>query len=146
MTKMLLAFNGAEYSEQAIKKAIWLAIADGAQLDVLYISPPCNQLYPDVPGLCFWMPEWEYKIVSDRLKVRLLDEKIIPHFQEAGLEPRIIVSNSNQDEKIKEISIEHPYDKIFIASPSKYCQQKKPGRLWFKNKIRDVPCGTVCLI
>lgn len=146
MTRMLLVINGAEYSMPAVKKAIWMAKVEDTMLDVLYVNPSCNQMYPDVPGLCFWMPDWEYKMVADRLKSKVLDEKIIPVFEEAGLETRIIVTSREQDEKIKEMSEELLYDKIFIASPSRFCQKEEKGWLWFKNKVQDIPSGTVCLI
>ncbi|SFH11657.1 Universal stress protein family protein [Desulfotomaculum arcticum] len=146
MKRMLLVVNGAEYSLPAIKKAVWLSKCEDCQLDVLYVNPPCNQMYPDVPGLCFWMPDWEYKMVADRLRSKVLDEKIVPIFEESELEPRIIISSRDQDEKIKEMSEENHYDKIFIASPSKYCHHAEKGWLWFKNKPETVPSGTVCLI
>ncbi|WP_347490670.1 universal stress protein [Desulfoscipio sp. XC116] len=146
MTRMLLAINGAEYSTQALNKAIWLSKVEDAQLDVLYVNPPCNQMYPDVPGLCFWMPDFEYKMVAERLRNKVLDSEIIPKFQEAGMEPHIIVTSRDQDDKIKEMSVENQYDKIFIASPSRYCRSQAKGWLWFKNKLQEIPAGTVCLI
>ncbi|SFR00289.1 universal stress protein [Desulfoscipio geothermicus] len=146
MTRMLLVVNGAEYSMPAVKKAIWLARVEDAQLDVLYVTPPCHQMYPDIPGLCFWMPDTEYKMVTDKLRNKVLDGEIIPAFQETGLEPRIIITSRDQDEKIKEMSIENQYGKIFIASPSRFCRQESKGWLWFKNKIQEIPSGTVCLI
>lgn len=146
MKRMLLVVNGAEYSLPAIKKAAWLSKCEDCQLDVLYINPPCNQMYPDVPGLCFWMPDREYTMVTDRLRNTVLDKKIVPIFKEQELDPKIIISSRDQDEKIKEISEENQYDKIFIASPSRYCRYEEKGWLWFKNKHETVPSGTVCLI
>jgi hypothetical protein len=146
MTKMLLVVNGADYSMEAVRKAIWLSKCENSQMDVLYVNPPCNQMYPDVPGLCFWMPDWEYKMVTDRLRSRVLDEKIIPIFKESGLDPQIIVTSRDQDEKIKEMSEEHHYDKILIASPSKYCQKEEKKWFWFRGKTQEIPHGTVCLI
>lgn len=146
MTKMLLVVNGASYSMEAVRKAIWLSKCENSQMDVLYVNPPCNQMYPDVPGLCFWMPDWEYKMVADRLRSRVLDEHILPIFKESGLDPRIIVTSQDQDEKIEEMSEEHHYDKIFIASPSKYCRKEEKRWLWFKSKTHKTPSGTVCLI
>jgi len=146
MTRILLVINGAEYSLTAVKKAIWLSKTEDSEIDLLYVNPPCNQMYPDVPGLCFWMPDFEYQLVTDRLKNRVLDEIIIPIFNESGLEPRIIITSRDQDEKIQEMSSEHGYNKIFIASPSKYCQHEEKGWFWLKNKTPKVPSGIVCLI
>ncbi|AGL00903.1 universal stress protein [Desulfoscipio gibsoniae] len=146
MTRMLLAVNGAQYSTGAIKKAIWLSKLEDAQLDVLYVNPPCNQMYPDIPQLCFWMPDFEYKMVTQRLRNKVLDGEIIPIFKEAGLDPRVVVTSRDQDEKIKEMSTENHYDKIFIASPSRFCRNESKGWLWFKNKLQEIPAGTVCLI
>jgi len=145
MKRMLLVVNGAEYSLLAIRKAVWLSKSEDCQLDVLYVNPPCNQMYPDVPGLCFWMPDREYKMVADKLRNKVLDEKIIPIFEKSEVDTRIIITSRDQDEKIKEMSDEHQYDKIFIASPSRYCYEER-GWLWFKSKHETVPSGTVCLI
>jgi len=146
MNRVLLVINGAEYSLEAINKAVWLVKKEDLKMDVLYVNPSCYQMYPDVPGLCFWMPDWEYKTVTERLKNRVLDKEIVPVFENAGLEPRIIVTSRDQDEKIKEMSEEYQYSKIFITSPSKFCQKEVKNWFIFKSKTMEVPSGTVCLI
>lgn len=145
MKRMLLVFNGAEYSLQAVKQAAWLAKAEHARVDILYVNPPCNKIYPDVPGLCFWMTEREYETVAARLRKRVLNGKVKPVFEEAGIKPEIIITNDDQDDKIQEMSRSGKYDEIFIASPSKYCREYS-GILRFRHKQKEIPPGTVCLV
>jgi len=146
MSGKLLVFNGAEYSLQAIKQAAWMAKAENARLDVLYANPSCNEIYPDIPGLCFWMPEREYKVVAERLRKQVLDGKVKPVFEEVGITPKIMVTSDNQDDKIREMSESGKYDEIFIASPSKYCRE--PGGLLrrFGRGQNEIPPGAVCLV
>ncbi len=146
MNRMLLVINGAGYAKRAINKAIWLAKLEKAQLDILYVNPQCHQLYPGIPGLCFWMPEREYESIAARLRKRILEEQVLPVFEANGLRPEVIVTSDDQDEKIREISRQNKYNKIFIASPSRYCRQEAKGWPWFKNKLQEIPSGTVCLI
>lgn len=146
MTKMLLVVNGADYSMQAVKKAVWLAKKEDAQVDVLYVNPSCVQMYPDIPGLCFWMPEDEYKIRAMQLMNRVLDEDIIPALEEAGLETRLITTYKDQDQEIKRLSERSSYDKIFITGHSKYCIPAGSGWFHFRRKPDEVPSGTVCLV
>jgi len=145
MTRMLLVFNGAEYSLQAVKQAAWLANAEHAELDILYVNPPCNKIYPDVPGLCFWMPKHEYEAVAARLRKQVLDNKVKPVFEEAGITPKITVTNDDQDDKIREMSRVGKYDEILIASPSKYCREQT-GIFRFGRRQKEILPGTVCLV
>lgn len=146
MTKSLLAINGAQYSLDAVKKAIRLTKAKNLELDILYANPPCNQIYPGAPDLCFWMQKSEYKQIAGRLRRKVMEEQIKPIIREYDLEPNVIITNLELDEKIKEVSDEHNYEQIFIASPSKYCQ--KETRSWFNfgSTTHKIPQGTVCLI
>lgn len=92
------------------------------------------------------MASWEYKTVTDRLRKKVLNEEISPISERFGLKPSVIITHREQDEKIKEMSEEHNYDQIFIASPSKYCQKETKGWFGFGNGSPKVPQGAVCLI
>jgi len=144
VSRFLLVFNGVEYSLKAVRKAAWLAKAERAQMDILYVNPPCNKIYPDIPGLCFWMTEKEYETVAARLRKRVLEGKIKPVFKDVGITPKITVTSDDQDEKIREMSKAGKYDKIFIASPSKYCREDT-GILRFRRR-QEIPPGAVCLV
>jgi len=146
MAKMLLVVNGADYSMEAVRKAVWLAKKDGAQLEVLYVNPTCVQLYPNVPGLCFWMPEFEYKIRARQLRERVLNEDITPVLTEAQLDTQILFTKHDQDTEIKRLSEINSYDKIFITGHSKYCVPESYNWLNLWSKPQDIPTGTVCLI
>ncbi|MFA7468424.1 MAG: universal stress protein [Desulfotomaculaceae bacterium] len=146
MAKMLLVVNGADYSMEAVRKAVWLAQKDGAQVEVLYINPTCVQLYPNVPGLCFWMPEFEYKIRARQLRERVLNEDITPILEEAQLDTKLLITDKDQDTEIKRLSEINSYDKIFITGHSKYCTPESYSWLSLWRKPQDIPTGTVCLI
>lgn len=153
MARMLLVLNGAQYSLEAVKKAVEVARVlndvfvrtDKVQMDILYVNPSCYQLYPDLPEVCFWMPPQEYNSVLDRIRKRVLDEEILPIFEEAGIRPKILITSEDQDEKIKQVSSEGRYEKIFIASPSKYCGQKTRSWLRTGHDMGEIPGGIVCL-
>ena len=146
MAKMLLVVNGADYSMAAVRKAVWLAKKDGAQVEVLYINPTCIQLYPNIPGLCFWMPEFEYKIRARQLMERVLNEDITPILEEAQLDTKLLTTEQDQDTEIKRLSEISSYDKILITGHSKYCIPESYSWLSLWQKPQDIPTGTVCLI
>jgi len=146
MAKMLLVVNGADYSTEAVRKAVWLAKQEGARVDVLYVNPTCMQLYPNIPGLCFWMPEFEYKMRSRQLMERVLNDDIMPVLNEAQLDTELITTYKDQDTEIKRFSEVNNYDKIFITGHSKYCIPESYGWLSLWSKPQDIPTGTVCLI
>ena len=146
MTKMLLVLNGATYSSNAVKTALKLAKEKKAKLDLLYVNPTCHQMFPGVkPGLCFWMPDFEYNVYARRFKNKVMKE-ISPMFREKEMEPQILVTNREQDEAIRDLSNKKEYEKIFIASPSRYCSEKNKGWFNFKSKFQERPSGTVCLV
>lgn len=146
MAKMLLVVNGADYSLPAVHKAVWLAKKEEAEVDILYVSPSCMQMYPEIPGLCFWMPEEEYKTGARQLMNRVLNEDILPALERAGLDHRLIISFREQDREIKRLSERSRYDKIFITGHSRYCTPENNGWLPIRRKPGEVPSGTVCLV
>ncbi|MCG8400674.1 MAG: universal stress protein [Firmicutes bacterium] len=146
MAKMLLVVNGADYSMEAVRKAAWLAQKEVAEMDVVYVHPACVQMYPEIPGLCFWMPEYEYKIRADQLMNRVLNEDIIPALKETGLEMSLITTHRDQDQEIKRMSENTGYDKIFITGHSKFCMPESNRWFSFKHKPDTIPNGTVCLV
>ncbi len=146
MAKMLLVVNGSDYSLEAVRKATWLAKQDDAQVEILYVNPSCTQLYPNIPGLCFWMPEFEYKIRARQLMERVLNDNIMPVLNEAHLDTELFTTYGDQDAEIKRFSEANSYDKIFITGYSRYCHPDSRSWLSFWSKPLDIPIGTVCLI
>lgn len=143
MGRMLLVFNGADYSREAVWKAVWLAKNNNStRLDVLYINPSCNEMYPYLPGYSFWLPEKELRKLKDQWRDRVMGE-MTPIFEEIGIVPEVMVRNGDIDREINELGRFGNYDNIFVASPSKYCR-RITGRL--KRDMREVAESLVCLV
>jgi len=143
MPKMLLVLNGSNYSKEAVRKALWLAQNhSNSRLDMLYINPSCNEMYPELPGYSFWLPEKEFRKLTDKLRERVMQE-IAPLFQEMDVIPDIIVRNGNIDREIVELGSYKNYDHIFVASPSKYCGKNRERA---KRKLEEVAECLVCLV
>ncbi|MTI86045.1 MAG: hypothetical protein FH756_19650 [Firmicutes bacterium] len=143
MSRMLLVLNGANYSKEAVRKALWLAKNHtDSRLDMLYINPSCNEVYPYLPGYSFWLPESEYKKLADNLRETVMHE-MAPVFKEMNVMPEVICRNGNIDREINELGKYGNYNHIFVASPSKHCGKKR-GRV--RYKLREVSECLVCLV
>jgi len=143
MARMLLVLNGANYSKEAVRKAVWLVKNHNhTRLDMLYINPSCNEMYKDLPGYCFWLPAREFQKIADALRNRVMQE-VAPIFKEMEVVPEVIIRDGNIDKEIGEFSRYKNYDHIFVASPSKYCRRLK-GR--GGRKLKEVSECLVCLV
>lgn len=143
MNRMLLVLNGANYSKAAVRKAVWLAKNySDIKLDMLYINPSCYELYPNLPGYCFWLPDKEFQKIAEDLRNRVMKE-LVPIFVEMEVVPNIIVRNGDIDREIGELGKYGNYDSIFIASPSRYCGK---GNKWQKKWLQEISASLICLV